>query len=97
MKKVELLKALKAVHPGITFDDEMERFHSIQVDAPRGFKFSANGCHCLCGGSPLPLDAPLKLVRADLKTVFDDIAERAAYGLEECDEGDECEVCHEVA
>lgn len=92
MKQATLLKHLRAIHPDITFELSC---NCINVDAPRGFKFSANGCHCLCGGTPLPLDAPRKLINADLESSYDDIAERAAYGLEECDEGAECERCNE--
>ena len=78
---------------GATIDEEMFRYKSLTVDAPAGMVWEANGCHMLCNGG-YPLDMPKKIYGKWQEQDFDDAAERMAYGLSECDQGDDCEMCH---
>lgn len=93
--KLDALRKIVESH-GATIDEEMLRYNSLTIDAPKGHVWEANGCHMLCCGG-YPLDMPKKIFRKWQESDFDDAAERMAYGLSECDQGDDCETCHPEA
>lgn len=56
--------------------------HAIEVDAPDGFVFAGNGCHCIVASWGLGLESAQRK----------DVASILAMGVVPCNDGD-CEIC----
>lgn len=90
MNLQQFRKELKK-YPGATLDEYELSLRIINVDAPQGFAWEANGCHSLTAPGA-PLDFPNHLWIKERDQSFDELAQRMAYGLFECEE--DCEICH---
>jgi hypothetical protein len=69
---------------GATVEDQkIGMSHMCEVFSPKGKKFSCDGIHILCSDSYIPW-----------KPDYKDLIKRINFGLEDCDDGPDCEWCY---
>lgn len=73
---------------GATLDQDMLKADVLQVDAPAGKKFKANGLHTT-------VEQYRNSSQSWKGEAYAEVIARLAYGLEDCTDS-ECDTCHPV-
>lgn len=75
---------IKCAEIGASVEDEkIGNSHTCEVFSPRGKRFACGSLHILVEAAYRPW-----------KPDYADLIDRVGYGLEDCDEGDDCEWCN---
>lgn len=86
MRLAALDKTIAAIPGASLTRDRSGRYYALYADAPAGYLWVANGCHCYMTDTA----ADLKAWREEAEQ---DVLAAVAMGLEPCTDPD-CDTCH---